>query len=153
MTARYFGKFNKARQDRWVLGDRQSGAYMHRFSWTKIVRHLVVKSGASPDDPALADYWAWRRRKPHLPINGTTLRLLQAQDGRCPICRDVLLHDDNRPRTPREWEQWLATTRKTMLLPSPTKTPSGCWLITGSGSTVNVAEAPTEAAAFHTRTL
>jgi RNA-directed DNA polymerase len=38
------------------IGDRQSGAYMHRFAWTTIVRHIVVKSGASPDDPALADY-------------------------------------------------------------------------------------------------
>ena len=58
VTARYFGKFNKARQDRWVFGDRHSGSYMHRFSWTSIVRHQPVKQGASPDDPALAEYWA-----------------------------------------------------------------------------------------------
>ena len=42
VTARYFGKFNKARQDRWVFGDRHSGSYMHRFSWTSIVRHQTV---------------------------------------------------------------------------------------------------------------
>jgi RNA-directed DNA polymerase len=52
----YYGKFNKARQDRWVFGDRQSGAYLHKFSWTRILRHRLVKHGASPDDPALADY-------------------------------------------------------------------------------------------------
>jgi hypothetical protein len=34
---RYFGRFNKARQDRWVFGDRDSGAYLLKFSWTKIV--------------------------------------------------------------------------------------------------------------------
>ena len=73
VTARYFGKFNKARQDRWVFGDRQSGSYMHRFSWTSIVRHQLVKQGASPDDPTLADYWAERRREPVLPINNTSL--------------------------------------------------------------------------------
>ena len=56
--ARYFGKFNKARQDRWVFGDRQGGSYMHRFAWTNIVRHQTVWQRASPDDPALADYWA-----------------------------------------------------------------------------------------------
>ena len=39
VIARYFGQFNKARQDRWVFGDRQSGAYLHRFAWTNIVRH------------------------------------------------------------------------------------------------------------------
>jgi len=117
--ARYFGKFNKARQDRWVFGDRQSGAYMHRFAWTKIVRHIVVKSGASPDDPALADYWAWRRHKPTLPINNTTWQLLHAQDGRCPICKTRLLADDQQPQTPNDWEQWLTSTRKTITIVEP----------------------------------
>ena len=45
---RYFGRFNKTRQDRWVFGDRDSGAYLHKFSWTKIVRHQLVKSAAIP---------------------------------------------------------------------------------------------------------
>ena len=65
IIARYFGMFNKSRRDRWVFGDRQSGAYMHKFAWTRIVRHRMVKGTASPDDPALADYWAERRRKTH----------------------------------------------------------------------------------------
>ena len=52
-----------ARQDRWVFGDRQSGAYLHRFAWTGIVRHQIVRYRASPDDPELSDYWASRRRK------------------------------------------------------------------------------------------
>ena len=50
---RYFGRFNKFRSDRWVFGDRDSGAYLVRFSWTDIVRHTLVQGGASPDDPAL----------------------------------------------------------------------------------------------------
>ena len=52
---RYFGKFNKFRNDRWVFGDRDSGAYLVKFSWTTIVRHVLVKGAASPDDPALAE--------------------------------------------------------------------------------------------------
>ena len=112
--ARYFGKFNKARQDRWVFGDRASGAFMHRFAWTNIVRHPIVKHAASPDDPALADYWAWRRQKATLPINRTALRLHKEQDGRCAICGSTLLAASDRPQTPREWEHWLATTRKTI---------------------------------------
>ena len=43
VVARYFGRFNKARKDRWVFGDRQSGAYLRKFSWTRIVRHQMVK--------------------------------------------------------------------------------------------------------------
>ena len=70
--ARYFDKFNRSRQDRWVFGDRKTGAYLHRFGWTGIVRHQIVRYRASPDDPALAVYWAWRQRRVSLPIHGTT---------------------------------------------------------------------------------
>ena len=112
--ARYFGKFNKARKDRWVFGDRNSGAYLHRFAWTNIVRHQIVKHEASPDDPALADYWAWRRRKASLPINRTALWLHKVQDGCCAICRATLIAVEDRPQTPLEWETWLATARKTI---------------------------------------
>ena len=54
VVARYFGKFNKFRNDHWVFGDAASGAYLARFAWTNIVRHIMVTGGASPDDPALA---------------------------------------------------------------------------------------------------
>ncbi len=67
VIARYFGLFNKARRDRWVFGDRVSGAHLHRFAWTNIVRHQIVRYRASPDDPALSEYWAWRRHKAPLP--------------------------------------------------------------------------------------
>jgi len=52
IVGRYFGKFNKFRNDRWVFGDRDSGAYLVKFSWTAIQRHVMVKGAASPDDPA-----------------------------------------------------------------------------------------------------
>ncbi len=90
VIARYFGMFNRARQDRWVFGDRKSGAFMHRFAWIGIVRHQIVRYRASPDDPALTAYWAWRRREAPLPISNTNRRLHQAQAGRCPICRGTL---------------------------------------------------------------
>ena len=111
---RYFGMFNRSRQDRWVFGDRPSGAYMHRFSWTKIRRHQIVMGTASPDDPALLEYWASRRRKATLPINKTTRRLIEAQDGRCSICGGTLIADEAMPQNPREWEKWLTITRDTI---------------------------------------
>jgi RNA-directed DNA polymerase len=114
VVTRYYGKFNKARQDRWVFGDRKSGAYMHKFSWTNIVRHQLVKHQASPDDPALAEYWAWRRGKTSLPIDRTTQSLHRAQGGRCAICKAAILPVEDRPQTPHEWEAWLATIRKTI---------------------------------------
>jgi RNA-directed DNA polymerase len=112
VVARYWGRFNKARQDRWVFGDRNSGAHLHKFKWTNIVRHRIVMGVASTDDPALADYWGQRRRKARPPIDKTSLWLLKAQDGRCAICGSVFLPDDDRPQNPREWEQWLTGARK-----------------------------------------
>jgi RNA-directed DNA polymerase len=122
---RYFGTFNKSRQDRWVFGDRDSGAYLTRFAWTKIVRHPMVRGTSSPDDPALAEYWAARRRRgiPR-PIDAATLRLLQSQHGRCPCCGQLLLDADRPPQTPREWEQWLAAIRKA-ITKNAIATPAG----------------------------
>jgi RNA-directed DNA polymerase len=110
--ARYFGEFNKSRRDRWVFGDRESGAYLLRHAWTKIVRHELVKGTASPDDPALADYWAKRRQRHPPPLDGVSLRLLKAQRGRCPVCGGLLLLADHEPQGLPEWEQWLKVIRK-----------------------------------------
>lgn len=111
IVKRYFGKFNTTRQDKWVFGDRASGAYLRKFCWTKITRHQLVGGTSSPDDPALADYWATRRRRKSPPFEHATLRLLQAQSGRCPLCGDFLLHADQEPQSPQEWEQWSRATR------------------------------------------
>jgi RNA-directed DNA polymerase len=112
VTTRYFGEFNPSRRDRWVFGSRETGYYLRKFTWTPIVRHRMVAGTASPDDPSLTDYWTRRRRRSKLPVDTTTQRLLRAQHGRCPICRDLLLHADHEPQSPHEWEQWLTATRK-----------------------------------------
>jgi len=116
VVTRYFGKFNKFRNDRWVFGDAASGAYLVKFAWTPIVRHTLVKGGASPDDPALAEYWAERRRRIKLPLDGYTLRLLTKQDGHCPLCGIELLSAEQPPQSPLEWERWwLQVTRRAIV--------------------------------------
>jgi RNA-directed DNA polymerase len=113
---RYFGQFNQSRRDRWVFGDRASGAYMQKFAWTRIARHWMVQSAASPDDPALTHYWAERRRKAPPPtINKASLRLFEAQGGRCSVCGAWLLPVDEQPQSPREWERWLHAARTTII--------------------------------------
>ena len=49
-----------------------------------------------------------------LPINRTAMRLYRSPGGRCAICNTTLLAASDRPQTPRDWEHWLATTRKTI---------------------------------------
>jgi RNA-directed DNA polymerase len=85
IVRRYFGKFCTSRKDRWVFGDRDSGAYLLRFAWTKIVRHQMVRGTSSRDDRALASYWAARTRR-GIPrsMDAASLRLLQTQHGCCP---------------------------------------------------------------------
>jgi RNA-directed DNA polymerase len=113
IVGRYFGKFSKFRNDHWVFGDRDSGAYLVRFSWTAIERHVPVRGAASPDDPALASYWAERRKKIRPPLDGYSLRLLSRQDGLCPLCGDHLLSADQPPQSPEQWERWwLHVTRR-----------------------------------------
>ena len=113
IAGRYFGKFNKFRNDRWVFGDRDTGAYLPKPAWTAIVRHILVKGGASPDDPALAAYWAQRRQKVKPPLDPYTVRLLSRQDGRCSLCGENLLTPDQPPQSPQGWEHWfLQVTRK-----------------------------------------
>ena len=107
------------RNDRWVFGDRSlvSGrgdvAHLIKFSWTNIVRHQTVNGTASPDDPALTRYWAARRRRIKPPLDSYTLRLLDRQGNRCPLCGDPVLTADQPPGSPSQWENWwLAVTRK-----------------------------------------
>ena len=113
ITGRYFRKFEKFRNDRWVFGDKDTGAYLPRLAWTDIARHTLVKGGASPDDPALAGYWAQRRQKVKPPLDSYTVRLLSRQDGRCSLCGENLLTRDQPPQSPEGWERWfLWVTRK-----------------------------------------
>jgi RNA-directed DNA polymerase len=120
IARRYFGRFNKFRNDQWVFGDRDhvvndrgDVAYLVKFAWTPIVRHQLVAGRASPDDPDLADYWTTRRRKVKPALDSYNLRLLAKQDGRCPLCGDHLLTPDQPPQSPHEWEQWwLGTARR-----------------------------------------
>jgi RNA-directed DNA polymerase len=112
IVSRYYGRFNPASHDRWIFGNRDSGAWLPRFGWTKIVRHSLVLGAASPDDPALTDYWARRRGKNTPLLDRSVLILLAKQHGRCTLCQGLLLHADHEPRSPTEWEQWHRVTRK-----------------------------------------
>ncbi|SDS60913.1 RNA-directed DNA polymerase [Streptomyces sp. TLI_053] len=114
VVARYFGKFHPSRRDRWVFGDRDSGAFLPKFAWTGIVRHQLVKGGASLDDPALVEYWRdRRRRKAPPPMDKTSLVLAVRQQGLCPLCKQALIAGaEYEPDSPREWINWFAASKK-----------------------------------------
>ncbi len=89
VKAKYFGAFNPDRpRDRWVFGAPSSGLYLAKLRWTPIRRHRMVTGSNSPDDPALRDYWAARRKAlASGPFHRSLERYLAfRQDGLCPIC-------------------------------------------------------------------
>ena len=106
VTARYFGSFNSSRQDTWVFGDRATGSYLRKHSWTRIRRHVMVKGRATPDDPDLAGYWRYRRDKHGTPLDSATASLLARQHGCCPLCGDGLIDPRHLPGSPEEWQDW-----------------------------------------------
>jgi RNA-directed DNA polymerase len=95
---RYWGRLHPRRKDDWVFGDKRSGAYLLKFSWFKIVRHIMVRGRASPDDPRLRDYW-WTRRKVNIRhLSDRDVRLAESQDWACPVCGMHLMNNEELHR-------------------------------------------------------
>jgi RNA-directed DNA polymerase len=89
----YWG-IKPGRNDKWVFQDKTTGAFLWKFSWFPIERHVMVKGGNSPDDPRLKEYWEKRRKKP-APYLGLLKgnkgkRLYELQRGICLACGEPL---------------------------------------------------------------
>lgn len=93
-SKRYFGRFETRRQDRWVFGDAQTGAFLPKMSWIGIERHVKVANTASPDDGNLSNYWEKRKRKEGARLPKTNHLLSRQQNQRCPVCGDFLLNGE-----------------------------------------------------------
>ncbi len=91
---KYWGRFNLERQDYWTFGDKQTGAYLLKFSWFPIERHTLVKGTASPDDPRLKDYWTKRQAAKGKDLTISKQKLAKRQKGRCPECGESLFNDE-----------------------------------------------------------
>jgi RNA-directed DNA polymerase len=106
---RYWSQYKRGSQDKWVFGDRASGLYLHKFAWTRIVRHTVVKGTVSKDDPALTRYWEDRTRKRVFPQadKQVSATLAVRQQGLCPRCGlDLIATAGHEPGSVHEWARW-----------------------------------------------
>ena len=95
---RYWGRLNLTKKDKWVFGDKNTGAYMLKFNWTKIERHVLVKKGYSPDDPELIEYWEKRGKKRDQSeakkLNKIQEKIAKKQVYKCPVCGESLFNDE-----------------------------------------------------------
>src|SRR4029450_5019656 len=87
-TEKYWGQ-TPGRQDRWVFQDKERNGTLRKFAWTKIVRHRLVPTTFSPDDPTLQEYWSQRWQNTH-DTTGRAGQLARRQHGHCPVCHQAL---------------------------------------------------------------
>jgi len=77
-----------------VFGDKQKPAYLLKLNWTPIVRHILVKGKASPDDPFLQEYWERRKKRQIHILPPKWMGLARTQKGKCPQCKSSLFNDE-----------------------------------------------------------
>jgi RNA-directed DNA polymerase len=87
-TQRYWGR-TIGRQDRWVFQDKARHGTLRKFAWTRIIRHRLVPTTSSPDDPTLQAYWTQRQSRAQATA-GRLGQLAWRQQGLCPVCHQIL---------------------------------------------------------------
>ena len=75
------------------FGNPNTGQFLIRIIETKIERHILIRHGASKDDPDMREYWKKRdKRKSELLPSTTPTHLAKLQNGKCPVCEDTLFY-------------------------------------------------------------
>ena len=91
MKRAYFGRIRRDKLDIWIFGDTRTGGHLTKLCWTPIERHVLIKHGASPDDPTLCEYWDKRDRNKVETLSTVRHRkLAYQQKGKCPLCMGSL---------------------------------------------------------------
>ncbi len=91
---RYWGRLNLDRNDKWVFGEKRTGEYLLKFQWTKIRRHIIVKTTSSPDDPSLKAYWEKRSQLQIADLVPSKQKMARKQNFACPVCSQSLLNGE-----------------------------------------------------------
>lgn len=91
ITSMYWRAWRKSRTDKWVFGDKETGAYLTKFSWVSIKRHVMVKGTSSKDDPSLREYWLKREFRGLSTLTKDHRMLIARQRCLCPQCGQILL--------------------------------------------------------------
>src|SRR6266567_1638256 len=91
---KHWGRLNLERQDHWVFGDKHTGHHLFKYAWFPIERHILVKGTASPDDPALKDYWHKRNAMQVKNLPASRQKIAKKQNGICPVCKNTLFNDE-----------------------------------------------------------
>jgi RNA-directed DNA polymerase len=96
--------YRSTRQSGWTFSTLTTGRngqqkclQLYSLSRIPIQRHVKVKGTASPDDPALADYWKHRRTrygKTFWDYGSKLTQVAKTQQWSCPVCGDHLFNGE-----------------------------------------------------------
>ena len=90
----YFG-FTKDKISKWIFGNPDTGQYLLRLGMhIPIRRHILVKHGASPDNPEERAYWTKREKRKVELFSNIYKGLAKKQKGLCPICWHTLYGEE-----------------------------------------------------------
>jgi RNA-directed DNA polymerase len=101
--SRYWGRMHRQRHDNWVFGDKHTGIVLLKFSWFNIQRHVVIKGTASPDNPALIEYWEERQKRKARSLPPGKQKIAQQQGHVCPVCGDTLFNEEELQVHHQQW--------------------------------------------------
>lgn len=97
MQKKYFGRFNAKKNSRWIFGDKETGKYLIRFSWTTIRQYTPIQIQASPDNVIYESYWIKRNATGitnNQLWNISDFKIAQRQNNICPICEGSLYNQE-----------------------------------------------------------
>jgi RNA-directed DNA polymerase len=102
IVRRYFGSIGGAK---WVFRAKTKNRagkwvelFIYRIGTTKITRHVKVKGNASPDNPALKNYWTERnarKGKSYYERGSKLYRAAESQKWHCPSCFEKLFNGES----------------------------------------------------------
>lgn len=92
---RYWGKLHPQKEDTWVFGDKSTRRYLLKFRWFGQNKDYIKVAGtASPDDPALKEYWEERAARKLDGLTPSKKRVARRQDGKCSVCGEPLYNGE-----------------------------------------------------------
>jgi len=96
-SSTYFGRFNPNRpNNKWYFGSKETGAYIIKFSETKIERHRCVPFDYTPDnpDPLVQEHFDKKQSNGAKQLNKRRQRLAKKQKHKCPHCGQSLFNGE-----------------------------------------------------------
>mmetsp|Transcript_45201 Transcript_45201/g.175518 ORF Transcript_45201/g.175518 Transcript_45201/m.175518 type:complete len:536 (-) Transcript_45201:2278-3885(-) len=97
MQQKYFGRFNAKKNSKWIFGDKETGKYLIRFSWTPVRHYIPIQTQASPDNIIYYDYW-FKRNASGISNNQlwniSDVKIAHRQSHMCPICEESLYNQE-----------------------------------------------------------